>query len=294
MSDRREAKNATSIDQENHSQPVMPPKQNQPTSPYLPVPGQEETQTSSPGLPLAVVWCLPFFAYLLAPMAYFTLFPIETPWDTPAEQVATLKSSDPSWLYAVGAQVVVTGILIAIGFKSYLQSFSLKIHPASLLLGLIGCFLWVSICWLDLERLAANLFFGTDDWIPNRPGINPWEVFPDSPQRLIFLTLRFTGLALLIPIAEEVFLRGFLLRVMEGGNWEEISMKSLPWRAVLVAGAYGVLAHPGEAIAAFIWFAGVSLWVRKTGNFWDAVTIHVVTNLTLGIYLCTYSQWHLW
>ena len=49
-----------------------------------------------------------------------------------------------------------------------------------------------------------------------------------------------------------------------------------------------------EALAAIAWFSLVTWLVNRTGKFWDAVVAHAVTNLLLGIYVCTYSQWQLW
>lgn len=243
---------------------------------------------------LIAIWCLPMFAYLLTPGVYFWIFPIQHSWELSPDQVEELKRNDPSWIYAVGCQVVLTLILLAIGFRSYLANFKFQIHPLSFFFGLLGCVIWVGLCFLQLEQQAVEILTGRADLLGARPGINPWEVFPNDGTRWSYLVIRFVGMSLAIPIAEEIFLRGFLLRVIEAGQWEKVTMKDLPWLSVLWAGVYGVSSHPAEALAAFVWFAGVSIWIKRTGNFWDGVVVHAVTNFSLGIYICFYGQWHLW
>jgi hypothetical protein len=55
-----------------------------------------------------------------------------------------------------------------------------------------------------------------------------------------------------------------------------------------------MLMHPGELLAAGVWFSLVTLLMVRTKNIWDCVAAHAVTNLLLGIYVVTYGQWQLW
>ena len=88
--------------------------------------------------------------------------------------------------------------------------------------------------------------------------------------------------------------RGWLMRWIENPDFQTVSLKQLGVGALLSASAYGVLTHPSEAIAAFMWFGLVTLLMRWTGNLWDCVVAHGVTNLLLGVYVIVYAQWHLW
>lgn len=100
------------------------------------------------------------------------------------------------------------------------------------------------------------------------------------------------GLAFLVPIMEELFLRGFLLRWIQSENWLSLSVGDLSAKAWGVVLVYAVLTHP-EILAAVVWFALVTLYVQKTRNIWDAVLFHIGTNATLGLWVLFTGQWFL-
>ena len=110
----------------------------------------------------------------------------------------------------------------------------------------------------------------------------------------MFLILRFTLLAILVPILEEIFLRGWLLRYFENPEFWKVRLAELSIRSVAVASIYGVLTHPGEALAAVTWFSLVSWMMLRTGKLWDCIVAHGVTNLLLGLYILYTGSWHLW
>jgi hypothetical protein len=196
------------------------------------------------------------------------------------------------YAWMVGAQVAIAlGWLIY--FRStYLSQFPLRWSPWSIVVGLVGVVLWVSICNLSVEHHVLS-WVGLERWAA-RPGFNPFESLKDPGIRNLFLVLRFTLLAILVPIVEELFLRGFLVRYVHSPDWQSVSLKGLSAMALLTPSLYGALTHPIEAIAAVVWFGLVTWLMIKTGNLWDCVIAHAVTNLLLGIYVVTCSAWHLW
>ncbi len=183
------------------------------------------------------------------------------------------------------------GLLIMF-WRNYVQHFPLSVSIWSPLFGLMGVVIWIGICELQIERTLLDLLQG-GPWVA-RSQFNPFSAIEGDSQRLGFLALRFLGLAVMVPICEELFLRGFLMRYFQSTEWWNVSLASLGIRSLLIAPVYGAMTHPGEAIAAITWFSLVTLLVCKTGKFWDAVVAHGVTNLLLGLYVCTFAQWHLW
>ena len=129
----------------------------------------------------------------------------------------------------------------------------------------------------------------------SRAAFNPYQQFDGQIAALIgFLAIRFFGLALVVPLIEEFFLRGFVARFVQDGSWWKLPIGSsapIAWLAVIV---YAVISHPGEMFAAAIWFSLVTWLVVKTKNIWDAVAAHAVTNLLLGIYVVSTNSWELW
>src|SRR5690606_41137358 len=103
----------------------------------------------------------------------------------------------------------------------------------------------------------------------------------------------FLGLALLVPMIEESFLRAFLMRYVMHENWTEIPFGVVNRMAVAVGILLPVLYHP-EHLAALVWFSLVTWLMVRTKNYWDCVAAHATTNLLLGIYVVVAGAWLLW
>jgi len=177
--------------------------------------------------------------------------------------------------------------------KTYLDQFPLKINWIALPVGVLGVVLWIGICELGVERLILAPL-GLAKYVEVRASFNPFQQLTDPGYLAVFLTLRFCLLAVCVPIIEELFLRGWLLRYFENPQWWIVKLSELSLRSVAVASVYGVLTHPGEAFAALVWFSLISWLMVRTGNLWDCVVAHGVTNLLLGLYILQYGAWHLW
>ena len=166
------------------------------------------------------------------------------------------------------------------------------------MVGAVGVVLWVVLADLGYERSIAS-WLGLADNVA-RPGFNPGTI-NDSFARGLFLITRFTVLVGVVPVVEELFLRGWVVKWIEEPNFgmskepmAPVSLKTLGLSALLSASIYGVLTHPLEAIAAFVWFGMVTLLARRTGSVWDCIVAHAVTNGLLGVYVLWWKQWHLW
>lgn len=236
--------------------------------------------TSDQSVKPTLAFVLPFVVYMLIASRY--------------PNAEDFEDSEVAWRYT---WMVAAQVLIAIGWlvyfrKIYVKHFPLRVSPLSVLVGLVGVALWIAICQLQIEQSLLRMV-GLENWAA-RPSFNPYESLPDEAARNLFLILRFTLLAMIVPIVEELFLRGWLVRWVHDPNWEQVSFGRLSRMALLTPSLYGVLTHPNEAIAAFVWFGLVTWLMVRTGNLWDCVVAHAVTNLLLGIYVIQYSAWHLW
>ncbi len=187
--------------------------------------------------------------------------------------------------------VVISGLLIYFR-RVYLEHFPWKFQWAvAVLVGVVGIVIWVPLCGLGVESWLFE-FFGGQPTV--RSHFNPFVQLSEHWQLVAFLGIRFFGLAVMVPICEELFLRGFLMRHFESTQWWKVNLSQLALRTMLVAPIYGALAHPTEAVAAIAWFSLVTWLVQRTGNLWDAVVAHSVTNFLLGLYVCVFAQWQLW
>ena len=194
-------------------------------------------------------------------------------------------------LFIIGQVLVVSGV-VAYFFRVYRSQFPLRVSPLSVLVGVVGCVLWIGIAKLGIEHETLKAV-GLEAWMPKRVGFNPFQI-ESTGQRYLFLTFRFVLLAGLIPVVEELFLRGWLIRFIDNENFWVPTLSRLSFRACAAATLYGVLTHPGEIVAAIVWFSLVTWLMKRTGLFWDCVVAHAVTNLLLGIWVIYSSDWFLW
>ena len=196
-------------------------------------------------------------------------------------------------VYTVKIALTIAAMLFVL--PGYRQ-FPCRVSLLAIAVGIIGVVLWIAICHLQLERkllapLGLDKFLGLGD----RPAFNPLDELSATPAwSYIFLAIRFVGLALVVPIIEEFFLRGFLMRSVVNETWWTVPFGTLTRDAAVIGTAVPMLMHPGELLAAFVWFSLVTWLMFRTKNIWDCVATHAVTNLLLGIYVVTQHQWQLW
>jgi uncharacterized protein len=252
-----------------------------------------ERSGAKPDLAAAWKWITPLLAVMAVPMFLerFGVVPISK-----LEFVGDHRppGSDWPWLGVVATQAILGGCLLAIFWREYTRSLVWRVSWWTVPLGLLGLLAWVVICELGWEHAIYQLLPGDGAKAVARSSVNPGEAFPEPSAYVLFLVARFVVLVLVIPIAEELLLRGFLLRMMQRDDWWAMPMRELSWTSIGISAAYGALTHPNEIFAAIVWFAAVTWWVRWTNRFWDGVLIHAITNATLGIYVLSYQQWHLW
>lgn len=245
--------------------------------------------------PQATPW--PFLLPLLAVLLVPSLFPHVERAAEPGDREAVAADQAPGnhWLvYSVAAQAIAGGILLVYFWPEYQRHFPFKISPVGILIGVIGVLLWVGICAMQIERGLLDVV-GWGYLLPSRPGINPYAEFGQSGWFPVFLLFRFAVLAVVIPLAEELLVRGWLIRwVHDSDDWETVSLKQVGWYGFWALMAYAVLTHPQESLAAIVWFGLVHWMMKWTGRFWDCVLAHAVTNFLLGVYIMGTATWHLW
>jgi CAAX prenyl protease-like protein len=157
------------------------------------------------------------------------------------------------------------------------------------LVGLGLVVVWVGLA--ELQHAAGWSFAGSA-----RSGFNPFlpDTLGGDPGRAwAFFAIRLAGMVAIVPIVEEVFLRGFLMRYVIDEQFWRVPFGTLTAAAAAACGVYAVASHPGEALAAIAWFAAVSLIARATRQPIDCILCHAATNLALAAYVITTGEWWL-
>lgn len=126
-------------------------------------------------------------------------------------------------------------------------------------------------------------------------GFDP-TVFSDNPA-LYWLTVvaRFARLVVVVPLVEEIFWRGFLLRYLIREDFEKVPLGT--YRATSffgVAGLFMLVHSMADWPAAFLTGLIYNGILVRTKSLTACVVAHAVTNLGLGIYIMTTRQWGFW
>jgi membrane protease YdiL (CAAX protease family) len=76
-------------------------------------------------------------------------------------------------------------------------------------------------------------------------------------------------------------------------DWPRVPFGHANRLAILVGTVVPMLTHPGELLAAAVWFSMVTWLMLRTRNIWDCVIAHAVTNGILGLYVVFSDTWRL-
>ena len=200
------------------------------------------------------------------------------------------------WVYAAKLlATIATLILVWPEYRPHCQ----RIGWQGIFVGLLGACGWISLCNLHLEQNYIHPMLkslGLDSLIGDgeRSAFNPFQEYSSNPSLAIaYLLVRGFGLILVVPIMEEYFLRGFVMRYVATDDWKRFPIGQLTMLSAIVGTLLPVLMHPGELIAAAVWFTMISVLAWRTKNLWECIAAHSTTNLILGIYVLTYGAWHL-
>ena len=182
------------------------------------------------------------------------------------------------------------------------------IYPAqTLLCG--GLLLWF---WREYEFQAARqlgfvLLLGVAVfclWIlpqallgfaPRLDGFNPEIVSGHPAAYWTTLAFRFLRLVVVVPLVEEIFWRGFLLRYLINEKFHSVPIGAFSWLSfVAVTVAFGFSHSRVDWIAALV-AGAVYNWVAyRTKSLTSCIVAHALTNLLLGVWVMTTGQWGFW
>ena len=151
------------------------------------------------------------------------------------------------------------------------------------LFGLIGISVWL------LPYLAG--------WIPNEGGFEPELVFGENETAVVAsYFFRFARAVLIVPIVEEFFWRGYLMRWCIDRDFpQNVPLGQGSWFSYAVVTAAFMIAHnPVDYAGAFVYGTLAFLLVVKTRCLLPVLLMHAVANLVMGICAVTLKLPQLW
>jgi uncharacterized protein len=183
------------------------------------------------------------------------------------------------WTYPI--QTLVCGTLVLWFWRDYEIRAPRKIWFA-LVVGIVVFAIWI----------APQQFLG---FAPRLIGFNP-EIFVAQPGVYwVTVALRFLRLVVVVPLVEEIFWRGFLLRYPINERFTTVAMGTFSWLSFgAVTLAFGLAHSPADWVAALICGALYNLVAYQTRSLASCVVAHATTNFLLGLWIMQTRQWGFW
>ena len=193
----------------------------------------------------------------------------------------------PARVEAVLRVALVTGVLLLCSRQ--VISLEIRHWATSIALG-VGVFaLWIAPDVLFPDFRSSWLF--TNGLTGKVEGTVPEEVRHDT----LVLSLRFARAAILVPIVEELFWRGWLPRWIDHMEdfrkvpLGQFTTASFLLTALLFASEHGAMWDVGLAAGLLYNF-----WMRRTRSLGDLILAHAVTNACLSAYVLSRGRWEYW
>ncbi|MCM8533903.1 MAG: CAAX prenyl protease-related protein [Lentisphaeraceae bacterium] len=121
---------------------------------------------------------------------------------------------------------------------------------------------------------------------------NPYTALSQY-EAYLWIAVRLVGAALIVPIMEEVFWRGFLIRWLINNDFAKVALgKITPFSFIATSVMFG-FEHQR-------WLVGIFAGLAYNWLYWNSKSIkccilsHAITNLLLGVYVLQTEEWQFW
>jgi len=196
-------------------------------------------------------------------------------------------TADFDWLYPVPVLIV---SLTLFYFRDYFRIFLSRPSFFSVVMGIL-----VFIIWIYLIPADANQSYNFFKQIQNIP----------TGSALTWIFFRIYGASVIVPIAEELAFRGFMLQSLERFftriltnqavckyPLKNMTLISIILSLTLTSLLFGVL-HSNFLAGSLAGFAYGLVYLKKR-SIMDAIVAHAVTNALLAIDVIYYGNWSYW
>ena len=177
-------------------------------------------------------------------------------------------------------------------FRKYYPKFSFAGLKLSLVAGVVGFIVWIALDAMQ-RAIPAVQYVTRLLLLGDRAEYNP---FPDgelSGPAIAFVIVRLIELVVIVPLAEEIFWRGFLARYLISEDFQNVSHGTFTVFSFSVVTAAFASVHP-EFLSAIGWGMMINVLYATTRNLWACVFMHSVTNGVLFGYIVWTGNWNLW
>lgn len=201
--------------------------------------------------------------------------------------VETVYGGHPGWAYnhSVYWVVPLQTLVCSAVLIHYWRFYELR-APRRILfttgIGILALVIWVAPQeWLGSAHRLDGFdpgFFGLSGW--------PYE---------LNVAVRLVRLVIVVPLLEEIFWRGFLLRYLINEDFTKVPIGAFSWLSFGLVTAGFCLEHSkADWPAAILTGVLFNLVAYRTKSLASCVLVHAVTNAALGAYVLQTRQWGFW
>lgn len=126
---------------------------------------------------------------------------------------------------------------------------------------------------------------------------SPAEVDPFdklvAPWVFVWIGFRVLGASVVVPIMEELFWRGFLIRWLIRADFQKVAIGTFTWPSFVITSLLFASEHNRWLVGLM---AGVvyNLLLYRTKSLYACIIAHGVTNLALAVFVLVTEQWAFW
>jgi CAAX prenyl protease-like protein len=169
----------------------------------------------------------------------------------------------------------------------------ISLRPARTLAS-IGVGIAVFLIWIGPDVLFGPAYRHSVIFENAITGKAAGSLTPALQNNVFFLAVRVVSSVAAVPVLEELFWRGWLMRWLIDKEFPKVPLGTYEtssfWLvAVLFASEHGPYWEVG-LLAGVIY----NLWLIRTKNLADCILAHAVTNGLLAAYVLTAGQWQYW
>lgn len=220
-------------------------------------------------------------------------------WDHPS--AAWWQRDLKQWVYPL--QAVSAGCLVWHWRKRVQWAWSWKWSLIGAVAGALGIAFWLAPTLLA-DRLPVEAWFGRDSWQATALGLDartegfdPGLVFePGGAAWWMAYVMRFFRAVVVVAFVEELFWRGFLMRLMVNFDrpWT-VPFGQHSWRAYWVTTLLFMSVHmPVDYLGAFVYGSLTYALAVVSRSLGATVVMHAVANLLMGLAALAWNKPGLW
>lgn len=159
----------------------------------------------------------------------------------------------------------------------------------SILLGLAVFVLWVGPDAVAPAWRQSILF--NNGVVGHPAGNTP----PAAQHDFWFLAIRILVSVVAVPILEELFWRGWLMRwLIDGADFRRVALGTYAAQAFWITAILFASEHGSFWDVGLVTGVVYNWWMVRTKNLWDCILMHAVTNAALAAYVILAGKWQYW